>query len=525
VPADHPGRVIAALLERPLTRRTVVGASAAATVTIIDLASTPASYPRDFDGYFTLGIASGDPSYDGVVLWTRLARDPLASDGLGALPLRNLPVHWEIASDPRMQRVTRRGIAIAGPASAHSVHVEVSGLRPGAEHYYRFRVGKELSPVGRALTAPVTGTRGRPLEMCFTSCANYAAGYFTVYRHLAEEHPDLVLHLGDYIYERGGPHQVRTHLPSHTARTLADYRVRHGQTRSDPDLQAAHRVAPWVVVWDDHDVENNYAGLTPPDPDEQDFPARRAAAYQAYYEHLPIRRARLGGPFRQMYRRIHWGSLATFHMLDTRQYRSDQACGGGVRDCSEAFAPRRAILGPTQERWLVDGLAQSLATWDVLGQQVFFAVRDLRAGAAVGYSMDAWDGYRTSRGRLLRAMGRLDGLNPVVLTGDVHKHFANDVIRGDQADGAPVAAELVTSSVTSGGDGSDLPADSRTLLAENPDIRFVSDRRGYVRTRLARDGLTAHFRVVPFVTTPGAGVSTRATFAVEAGHPGVRRVN
>jgi alkaline phosphatase D len=284
-------------------------------------------------------------------------------------------------------------------------------------------------------------------------------------------------------------------------------------------------VAPWVPVWDDHDVENNYAGLTPPDPGERGFAARRAAAYQAYYEHLPIRRvARRTGPFRQMYRRIQWGALATFHMLDTRQYRSDQACGGGVRDCAEASAPARGILGPTQQKWLVDGLAHSRSRWDLLGQQVFFAVRDLRPGPSTGYSMDAWDGYRESRDRLLQALDRLEEINAVVLTGDVHKHFANDVIAGAHPSGPPVAAELVTSSVTTGGDGSDLPPDSTTLLAENPDIKFVSNRRGYVRTHVARDRLTADFREVRFVTRPGAEVSTRATFTVEAGRPGVRRL-
>ena len=479
-------------------------------VTAIDLA--PSAWHRHLGDLFALGVASGDPSYDGVVLWTRLTRDPLAPDGLGGMPSRAVPVDWEVASDEAMRHVVRRGTTVALPRAAHAVHVEVTGLRPGAEHFYRFRAGTGVSAVGRTVTTPLPGAFGGPLAMGIVSCADWGAGYFTAYRRLAEDQPDLVLHLGDYIYEnnRGS---VRPHQPDRPCVSLADYRVRHAQARTDPDLQAAHLVAPWSVVWDDHDVQNNYAGLSPA-VREPGFAARRAAAYQAYYEHLPVRHGR-------MYRRVRWGSLATFHLLDTRQYRDNQACGDGVRLCLAAAAPHRTITGARQEAWLERGLAASTSRWDLIVQQVFFAVRDLVPGPAVGYSMDAWDGYAASRERVLDTFVRDRVRNPVVLTGDVHKHFANDVARGPDPEGRPVASELVTTSVSSTGDGRDLPPDVAALLAENPHIKFVNGQRGYIRARLEPGLLTADFRVLPYVSRPGAPVSTRATYVVEDGHPGV----
>jgi alkaline phosphatase D len=410
---------------------------------------------------------------------------------------------------------------VALPSAAHAVHVEVTGLRPGAEHFYRFRADGDVSAVGRTVTAPLPGVLGRPLAMGLVSCANWGAGYFTAYRALAEDHPDLVLHLGDYIYESHNPDSARTHAPDGVAVTLADYRVRHAQTHSDPDLQAAHAAAPWSPVWDDHDVQNNYAGLVPRRP-EPGFGTRRAAAYRAYYEHLPLRRgAHARGPFRQMYRRVAWGDLATFHMLDTRQYRDDQPCGDGVKDCAEAGASRRTILGGTQEKWLFDGLSDSRATWDLLGQQVFFGARDMVAGPRVGYQMDAWDGYTADRQRVLDAFTRLRVANPVILTGDVHKNYANDIAAGPDPTGPPIATELVTTSITSDGDGVDLPPLLEHQLTENPQIKLLNDQRGYVRTRIERDQLTADFRVVPYVTRRGAPVSTRASFAIQAGNPGL----
>jgi alkaline phosphatase D len=502
-------------------------AALAAAPTLIVSAAVAANPRRLADDPFQVGIASGDPDHQGVVLWTRLAVDPLAPDGFGGMPSRSVPVNWQIARDPAMADVVRAGAVEARPSSAHAVHVEVNGLEPGREYFYRFRVGPHVSETGRTRTAPAPGTSGGPLTMCYSSCANYSAGYFTAYRHLAEEQPDLILQLGDYLYEGpGGANAPRAHSPGEEIRTLADYRVRHAQYKTDADLQAAHAIAPWVVVWDDHELENNYADEIPSPPNQPGFLARRAAAYQAYYENMPLRQSSVpSGIDMQLYRRVQWGELATLHMLDTRQYRDDQACGDGRKDCAEASDPSRSICGATQEQWLLDGLAASTATWDLLGQQVFFAARDFTSGPKVAYSMDAWDGYVASRDRITNGAVERGVDNLVVLTGDVHRHYA-DELKADyhDPDSATVGTELVTTSITSDGDGQDVPADSKVQRTENPHIKFINGQRGYVRATITPDQLTADFRVLPFVTEPGAPVSTRATFAVEAGNPGLHPV-
>ena len=308
---------------------------------------------------------------------------------------------------------------------------------------------------------------------------------------------------------------MRDHAGPETV-TLAHYRQRHAQYRTDPDLQAAHAAAPWLVVFDDHELADNWAGDMPKRPDAG-FPARRAAALQAYYENMPLRasaKPRNGGM--RLYRRIEWGALATFHMLDTRQYRSDQACGDRYRsDCAERFDPHRTLLGADQQRWLLDGFAQSRARWDLLAQQVFFAPLELAAGSARGVNPDAWEGYVAERDRVITGIVDSAVRNGVVLTGDVHAHWAAEIRRHPEDPlSAPVATELVTTSITSGGDGSDTRADVEAILPENPHIRYFSNRRGYLRATLTPDELRADFRTVPFVTRPGAPVTTGASFVI-----------
>ncbi|MDG4832452.1 alkaline phosphatase D family protein [Solwaraspora sp. WMMD1047] len=478
---------------------------------------------------FTLGVASGDPDHDGFVLWTRLAPQPLAEDGLGGMPSRPVPVRWELAADERFRHVLRRGTAVASPAAAHSVHVELGGLPAGREYFYRFRVERYVSPVGRTRTAPPPWAMGGPLAMAFVSCSQYEHGWFTAYRRLAEAEPDLVLHLGDYQYEYTAGAYVapggnpRDHEGPETV-TLANYRQRHAQYKTDPDLRAAHAAAPWLVVWDDHELDNNWADEVPERPEnpQPGFLDRRAAAFQAYYENMPLRRGSVPrGIDMQLYRRVRWGRLATFHLLDTRQYRDDQACGDGYRDCAAAGDPARSITGAEQERWLLDGFRRSEARWDILGQQVFFAQRDNDAGPATVTSMDAWDGYVASRERITRGWLDAGVRNPVVLTGDVHAHWASD-LKLDYADptGRTVGSELVCSSITSGGDGADSDPASHPFLAINPHLRFYNNQRGYVLTRLTPRQLTADFEVVPYVSSPGAPVHTRASFVVEDRVPG-----
>ncbi|RAY11760.1 alkaline phosphatase [Actinomadura craniellae] len=481
---------------------------------------------------FTLGVASGDPHHDGFVLWTRLAVEPLAGDGLGGMPDRPYPVRWEVATDPGFRTVVRRGTASARPAAAHSVHVELSGLKPGREYWYRFKVERYVSPVGRTRTAPDPATYGPALAMAFVSCSDYEHGYFTSYRRLAEERPDLILHLGDYQYEYrrntytipGG--NVRNHVGPETE-TLPEYRQRYAQYKTDPDLQAAHAAAPWLAVWDDHEVDNNWADgfYENPQIPQPHFRERLAAAFQAYYENMPLRRTAVPhGAEMRLYRRVRWGRMVDFHMLDTRQYRNVQACGDGYRDCPEATAPWRTITGDAQERWLLKGFRASRARWNVLGQQVFFAQRDRNAGPLKVTSMDAWDGYVASRDRITKGWVTAGVRNAVVLTGDVHAHWASDLkLNYDDPASATVGSELVATSITSGGNGYDSDPADNPFLAINPHLRFFNNQRGYVLTKIDKSEMKADFKVVPQVTVPGAAVHTKATFVIEDRVPGLNQ--
>ncbi|WP_246050823.1 alkaline phosphatase D family protein [Nocardioides guangzhouensis] len=460
------------------------------------------------------------------MIWTRLALDPVAADGLGGMPATSYQVSWQVATNERFADVVRAGAFTADPSAAHSVHVEVGGLRPGREYFYRFRTGQHLSRAGRALTTPAHGADVAALTMGVVSCSNFPAGYFTAYRRLAEDRPDLVLHLGDYQYEGGGNGTGRQHIGPETT-TLAGYRQRHGQYKSDRDLQEAHAVAPWLAVWDDHEVDNNYAGDVPERVTEQPgFLARRAAAYRAYYENMPLRRTSVPrGPDLALYRRVAWGGLATFHMLDTRQYRSDQACGDGYKDCVDAADPARSLPGSAQEEWLLDGFRRSEARWDVLGQQVFFGRRDNDPGAATTVSMDAWDGYPASRQRITRGWVDAGVRNPVVLTGDVHAHWGADLrLEPGNLESPVVGSEFITSSITSGGNGYDKPDGLHPWAAWNPDLRFWTNLRGYLLTTVTPAAMTTDYRCVPVVTTPDAAAFTRATYVVEDEVPGLQEV-
>lgn len=479
---------------------------------------------------FSLGVASGEPTAHGVVLWTRLAPKPLSG---GGMPDRKVPVQWQVALDPGFRRVVQRGTEFARPELAHSVHVEVSGLDPAREYYYRFKVGPDQSPVGRTKTAPAPGSAPRGMAFAFASCQQYEHGYYTAYRHMADEDLDLVLHLGDYIYEYGPDEytapggNVRHHtIPEVT--TLDEYRTRHALYRSDADLQAAHAAFPWVVTGDDHEVENNYADATSErNSDRQKFLARRAAAYQAYYEHMPLRRASLPqGPDMRLYRRLAYGDLVRFHVLDTRQYRDDQAAGDGKKPPNpEQRNPERTITGARQERWLHRGLARSRARWEVLAQQVFFAELDFEPGPKERFNMDAWDGYRGSQRRVLDLLQHRGVTNPVVLTGDVHANWANNLKSDyDDPDSDTVGTEFVTTSISSGGNGSDVRPETAAILADNPHIKFFNNYRGYVRCTLSPEQFRADYRVVPYVSRPGAPVFTRASFVVEDGEPGAQLV-
>ncbi|WP_432947494.1 alkaline phosphatase D family protein [Kribbella sp. CA-253562] len=516
-----------------LGRRHFLGLAGAATVAgAVGAvgAEVPAGAVRPLGDLFMLGVASGDPRPDGVVLWTRLAPEPVAPDGRGGMPDKRYAVRWEVAEDPSFRRVVRRAVEHAVPAWGHSVHAEVQGLRPDREYWYRFAVGNQLSPVGRTRTAPESYRRLNEFTFAFASCQAFHEGFFTAYQHLAQEDLDLVVHLGDYIYEGNSQGTIgRGHLPAAETFSLADYRVRYGQYKSDPHLQAAHAAAPWVVAPDDHDVENNWAGDISqlddePDQDPAVFRQRRAAAYQAYYENLPLRRTSMpSGPEMQVYRRLTFGNLLQLNVLDTRRFRTDQLeC---VRGCDDRFDPARTMLGAEQERWLLDGLGRSDARWNVLGNQVFAFEADHDAGASERFGMDTWDGYAAARQRLFDGVVERRVDNFVMITGDAHRSVAAD-LKLDFTDPSSrtVGTEFLGTSISSGGNGTDMDALGRTWLAENPHMRFHNSQRGYQRCVLTPAEFRTDYRVVAQVTVPDAPISTRASVTVEAGRAGVADV-
>jgi alkaline phosphatase D len=503
---------------------------AATGLPALDTRASAATVPLPADP-FTLGVASGDPGARSVVLWTRLALDPLADDGFGGMPSRTYSVSWQLARDEQFRTVVRSGTTSVSPSTGFALHVVADGLQPASEYFYRFRQGTYLSPTGRTLTTPASDVFGRALSMSFVSCAEFEHGFFTAYRRLAEDQPDLVLHLGDYQYEfKPGASvapsgNVRSHEGPETV-TLANYRQRLAQYHADADLQAAHAVAPWLVVFDDHEVDNNWADEMPEKPAEAStFPARRAAAFRAYYENMPLRpRSIPKGPDIAVHRRMHWGRLATFHMLDTRQFRDDQACGDGFKACADARSTDRSLPGLRQEKWIADGFADSRARWDVLGQQVFFGRRDRSDTPDESVSLDAWDGYAASRHRVIRSWERAKVRNPIVLTGDVHAPWASEVLADFRDPGsAVVGSEFITSSISSGGDGYDEPTGQHPWAAYNANLKFWTNLRGYVNTRITKDSFTAEYRSIPKVSVPDQPAYTRARFVVDDRVRGMRK--
>ena len=480
---------------------------------------------------FQLGVASGDPAPDGFVIWTRLAPEPL--DPHGGMPMRGIEVAWEVGHDADFRSVVRKGVAVARPELAHSVHVEVTGLLPGRPYWYRFRVGGERSLTGRAGTAPAPNAKVDRLRFGVAGCQHYEEGFFHAFRTLAEEPVDFIFHYGDYIYEYPAAPPLRMlnerpftpvrHVVGGETYSLDDYRQRYAQAKLDPDLQAAHAAHPWFVTFDDHEVENNWAG----DHDENGSPApffasRRAAALQAWYEHMPVRPAAfpVGGQSR-MHRRARWGDLASLNFLDTRQYRSDQACGDGDKpSCPAMINPTRTMLGGDQERWLFDGLASDRARWNVLAQQVMMMTLDHRNGSGEKLiSLDSWGGYPAARDRLLRHIRDRRLENVVVLTGDAHQHFAGDVtlLPGE----APVATEFLTTSATSGGDGVAERSNAKAMLARNAELKLMLDKRGYSICNVARATWTTEMKTFDAVSRSTAQLTTAASLVVEHGRAGI----
>ncbi|MEA3029043.1 MAG: alkaline phosphatase [Sphingomonadales bacterium] len=503
-----------------LNRRHFIAGAAAtafAAPAILRAQSLFYSYP------FALGVAAGDPAPDGFVIWTRLAPEPLGEHG--GMVMEPMAVTWEVASDEAFRGVVAHGEAVARPELGHAVHVEVAGLQPDRLYHYRFRAGGERSINGRARTLPLAASSPAALRFGVCGCQAYDDGYYTAYRHLANEELAFVYHYGDYIYQyRGGATRrgregelivaVRRSVGQELF-DLADYRRRYGQYKSDPDLQRAHAAHAFFHSFDDHEITDNWVGEAGDDSPADTFRLRRAAALQAWYEHMPVRRAQLPrfGDV-AMHRSARFGNLLEMDILDTRQFRSNQPCDDGFKPaCAEVAAPNAAVLGAAQEAWLARNLQRDPARWNCLAQQIMMMSIDRRIHdePARIINMDSWAGYEAPRQRLLARLRGLD--NVVVLTGDEHQNFAGLLHDRD----APVAVEFVATSISSGGDGSDLRRGSDRILAENSQIKFINDQRGYLTCDVTPDEWRTNYMVVDKVSTPGGSISKRATASVARG--------
>lgn len=481
---------------------------------------------------FRLGVASGYPRPDGFSLWTRLAPDPLQPDG-GIPRDEHVRVTWQVAEDEAFARIVAMGEQRAVAELGHSVHVDVRGLAPGRRYHYRFIAGGEASPTGTTISAPAEGAAVDQLRFAIGSCQHYEQGWFSAYRHLLGDAPDLMLFLGDYIYESSwGDERVRRHSAPEPYE-LGEYRVRHAQYKLDPDLQRAHAAMPWLLIWDDHEVDNDPAGEQSEHLDPR-FLLRRAAAYQAYFENMPLPRSMrpdVRGHMR-LHASIGFGDLARFYMLDCRQYRSPQPCpgdfkgGGSTRvdpaACEALRAPGHTLLGAGQERWLEQGLRASRPLWNVLAQTTLFAHRDDQPGPGNLVFTDGWGGYPASRERLIDTLRRHGGSNPLVVGGDIHASIVADV-QDDPWSRRPrtIASEVCGTSITSQG-GSQAQYDA--LRDENPHFHLArSDRRGYCLLDLRRDGTELTLRTLDTVTLPESRVDTLAKLRTDRRKPGWER--
>jgi alkaline phosphatase D len=495
-----------------MRRRTLLASLAAAQLAPVW------SAPKFKSDPFQMGIASGDPLPDSVVLWTRLIAPELGK--------ATHEVEWLVAEDEQMKKIVKRGKSPAAESFAHTVHADVKGLEPARWYYYQFRVGGVESPVGRTRTAPALSAQD-PLHFAFASCQHFETGYYTAYEHMVKEDLHLIIHLGDYIYENGpgnGPDRPRKHNGPEIF-TLSDYRNRYALYRSDKDLRKAHQMYPWIVTWDDHEVDNDYANDHQENGAPRDqFLERRANAYQAYWENMPIRPRSVGSRL-DLYRRFDFGQTARIHVLDTRQYRSVQPCGAGRKPmCEDALSENQTILGKAQYEWLTDGMKSATQSWNVLAQQVPFVPLDVKPGEGQEYAMDKWNGYDYERRRLIQFFTEAKPSHPIVLTGDVHTHWAAD-IKADFNDpkSASLGSEFIGTSISSAGDGIDLPMAEEAFKRDNPHLHYFAAKRGYVSCRVNKQEWRTDYRVLPYVTKPGAPLETRARFVVENAKPGMQR--
>ena len=485
---------------------------------------------------FTLGVASGDPLADSVILWTRLLpAEPL--------PDTDIDIDWDVATDAEMTDIVATGTTPAIAALGHSVHADVKGLEPNTEYFYRFRVGEFGTVPARTHTFAAAGTTPDQFRFAFSSCQNWEQGYYAAYRDLVEQGDiDAFVFLGDYIYEyaTGGyaDERSRTTGQDFECETVDQYRRRYALYQSDPLLQAAHALVPWIITWDDHEVDNDYAGASSEEDAEREaFLARRAAGYQVWYEHMPVRLDPPSGPDYPIYRSFAHGDLLRFHVLDTRQYRADQQRGEVVvpqigeavqfRDEELAFSPEQTMLGEAQQQWLIDGVGASSAIWDVLAQQVFMFGGNAAAGADPPLIVvDTWDGYAGARQQLLEAIGPVAD-NLIVLTGDFHSAAVAD-LRADPFDATLpiVGSEFMASSISSAffDDDELVTGLVEAALAANEQIKWFDAQRGYTVCDVTPERWRATFRAVADPFDESSPVTTISEWEVTAGTRGVIQV-
>jgi alkaline phosphatase D len=486
---------------------------------------------------FAFGVASGTPDHSSVVLWTRLQLPEAASSNAAAITVR-----WEIANDEAFTRIAAQGQSPALAQLAHSVHVEAPGLEPDRWYFYRFMLGEAVSPVGRTRTLPAPDAPMAMLRLAYASCQRWEHGFFSAWRHLREQSPDLVLFLGDYIYEYPGAASAPRTIEGGFVSTLEGYRDRYAQYKTDPDLRRMHEACPWFMTWDDHEVQNDYAGDEPghSGPLVSDPRARRVAAYQAYYEHMPLRMSALtqglaglaSGAQTRVYAHHRIGTLADLYLLDTRQYRNRQVCNPGGRHGSSTFDvstclewddPKRTLLGAAQEQWLDERFASARPGWNVLGQPTLFGQRDFMPGPERMMWNDGWDGYSAARKRFTQSLAQHRVPNVAMLGGDVHENWVGHVKADyDRPDSATLGVEFCGTSITS---RSSLTAQqAATVLAENPHFIYGEPRwRGYGLAEITPQRMNVTLRGVENADKADSGIRTLANFSVQAGESRIER--
>ena len=466
-----------------------------------------------------------------MVLWTRLTGwSPDADPG-------DVPVHWEVWEAGSRSKNLAKGVEIARAQLGHSVHVEMEGLRPDRWYEYRFHVAGAESPVGRTRTLPAPGQLAKSLRFAYASCQSWEDGHYAAYRRMRQDNPDLVLFLGDYIYEyrsSTNPNMVRRHGLPHAA-SLQGFRDRYALYRSDPLLQQMHASCPWLLTWDDHEVENNYAGDLSTEGRVAELPERRIAAYQAYYENMPLSRKVLrrgvGGLLANEPLRLHtavdFGELARFFVLDNRQYRDRPPCGFTTRPkllavCDAEQQRDRSMLGAAQEAWLDGALKASKARWNVVAQQTIFTPVDYARTLERRGGTDTWAGFPHARQRLIDSLVQSKARNPLIVGGDIHQNWVAHVHQDPyDVSSAVVAAEFCGTSITSPKDQT--PEVTARLVSSNPHCVYSNAAyRGYGLVDITPKATTVSLRVVRDVRDANSEVFELKRFEVEAGSPQIK---